>query len=681
MKDLIPSPTASPRMVRVCALILLLAVGLAHFGGLRGVFTLDDRRDILENPTIRTLAPHPMPLSERGVMGSRPLVNVSFAVNYALGELSPRGYHIFNLGVHLLSCLLLFGLARRTLENDRASPRYGGLAAPLALAMALLWGLHPLTTHAVTYVDQRCESLMGFFYLAVLYCAVRGWHTARTWPWDCLAGLAFLLGAGCKEVMVTAPLLVWLYGLIFEHGQPRDLLRQRRVLFWGFVPGALALVILAFLGGTWGSNPQYPTITPWQHLLNQPEALWLYLRLSFWPQDLCFDYGWMFSTPAQAAPYALALLPLLGATVWALWRRHPLGFPAVWFFVILLPSSSIVPLKEFANEYRMYLPLAGVTSLAVLGFFEVGRAAFGWRPGQGRGRVFRLSMALLVVLVAAALGWRTHMRNLDYRSEVGLWEQTVRLRPGNERAQYNLGTVLMRQGNLEEARVRLTEALRLYPERPETNNNLALTLFRLGRQAEALPLFLEAARLQPDLEEARFNSGTIFNILGRPQEALPHFEALVRMNPGDVKAWNNLGQSLGMLGRLDEALAAFGQAVSLSPGMVEARHNLAMTLDRMGRLEEAVVQFREALKLKPDSPDLALKTASVLLRLNRPQESLPYLREAARLDPGNLVVRKNLGSVLANLGRPDDAAMQYREVLRLKPDDKEAKEALRKLGR
>ena len=162
MKDLIPSPTASPRMVRVCALILLLAVGLAHFGGLRGVFTLDDRRDILENPTIRTLAPHPMPLSERGVMGSRPLVNVSFAVNYALGELSPRGYHIFNLGVHLLSCLLLFGLARRTLENDRASPRYGGLAAPLALAMALLWGLHPLTTHAVTYVDQRCESLMGF---------------------------------------------------------------------------------------------------------------------------------------------------------------------------------------------------------------------------------------------------------------------------------------------------------------------------------------------------------------------------------------------------------------------------------------------------------------------------------------------------------------------------------------
>jgi tetratricopeptide (TPR) repeat protein len=681
MRDLVPSPTASPRVVRLCALVLILAVALAHWNGLRGVFTLDDRRDILENPTIRSLAPHPMPWSERGVMGSRPLVNYSFALNYALGGQDPLGYHIFNLAFHALSALLLFGIARRTLENDRASPRYGALAAPLALAVALVWGVHPLTTHALTYVDQRCESLMGFFYLAVVYCAVRGWHSERPRFWDLLAALCFLAGAACKEVIVTAPLMVWLYGILFEHGAPATLCRERKGLFWGFVPGLGLLVALAFAGGTWGSNPQYPAITPWQHLLNQPQALWTYLRLSLWPDALCFDYGWIFSTPGQAAPYLLVVFPLAAATAWGLWRRKLAAYPAAWFFVILLPSSSIVPLKEFANEYRMYLPLAGVCALAVLGVFEGLRAAFRWRPGKGRCRVFFLTLALLLVTAVGALGWRTHQRNRDYLSEVGLWELTASQRPGNERAQYNLGTVQMRLGNLEEARARLVEALRLYPERPETNNNLALVLYRLGRPGEALPLFLEAARLQPDLEEARFNSGTILNILGRPAEAVPHFEALVRLNPGDVKAWNNLGQSLGMLGRLDEALAAFSESLRLNPGMVEARHNLAMTLERLGRFEEALAQYREALKQKPDSPDLALKAAGAFLRLNRPAEALPYLREAIRLDPGSLAARKNLGAALANLGKPDDAAVQFREVLRLKPDDKDARESLRKLGR
>src|SRR5208337_2368430 len=103
--------------------------------------------------------------------------NLSLALNYAVSGFDVRGYHVTNLAIHLAAALLLFGIVRRTattFQGSRPEPTTPPAATPIALAVALLWAVHPLQTESVTYVVQRAESLMGLFYLLTLYCFLRG---------------------------------------------------------------------------------------------------------------------------------------------------------------------------------------------------------------------------------------------------------------------------------------------------------------------------------------------------------------------------------------------------------------------------------------------------------------------------------------------------------------------------
>ena len=147
---------------------------------MRGVFVLDDDVSIVHNPNIRALWPLSGALSApvEATVAGRPIVSLSLAVSYALGGLDDRwGFHAVNLLIHLAAALVLFGVTRRTMlawmQRQRSAP--GADAAPtgVALAIALIWCVHPLQTGAVTYIVQRSESLMGLFYLLTLYCAIR----------------------------------------------------------------------------------------------------------------------------------------------------------------------------------------------------------------------------------------------------------------------------------------------------------------------------------------------------------------------------------------------------------------------------------------------------------------------------------------------------------------------------
>lgn len=152
--------------VRRWAPWLIALAGLAAYANsLTGVFVLDDQRWIVEYPPLRQL----WPPSPELFATSRPLVNLTLALNYAWSGLAPGSYHVVNLVIHVLAGLTLYGLARRALSSVSAERADG-----VALAVALLWLVHPIQTESVTYVIQRAESLMGLFFLLTLYCAARG---------------------------------------------------------------------------------------------------------------------------------------------------------------------------------------------------------------------------------------------------------------------------------------------------------------------------------------------------------------------------------------------------------------------------------------------------------------------------------------------------------------------------
>ena len=160
-------------------------------------------------------------------VAGRPLVNLTFAINYAAGGLDPRGYRLTNLAIHLLAALTLFGLVRRTLRLPSLAPRFGEQATNLAWVAALIWMLHPLQTETIDYVTQRTESMMGLFYLLTLYCSVRALE-GRPGRWHVAAIVACAAGMACKESMVTAPVMVGAVRLRIRRRSPA-LRKVRRV--------------------------------------------------------------------------------------------------------------------------------------------------------------------------------------------------------------------------------------------------------------------------------------------------------------------------------------------------------------------------------------------------------------------------------------------------------------------
>ena len=237
------------------AFLILAVTTAAYANSFSGVLVFDDEPAIASNPHIRRLLPLKASLTAPPdtTASARPAVSLSLALNYALAPADARdvfaapagappavsdaayrnlwGYHLFNLTVHALAALVLFGIVRRTLQTDRMRDRFGNVAAPLAMAVALLWAVHPVQTSAVTYVIQRAESLMGLFYLLTLYSAIRAHgegqprtsnaerRTAVTW--SVLAVTASVAGMATKESMVTAPLVVVAWDFVFARGGAR----------------------------------------------------------------------------------------------------------------------------------------------------------------------------------------------------------------------------------------------------------------------------------------------------------------------------------------------------------------------------------------------------------------------------------------------------------------------------
>src|SRR5206468_12354008 len=136
--------------------------------------------------------------------------------------------HLVNVGFHILTALLVFGIVRRTLARPRLRDSFTATADTIALVCALIWMVHPIQTESVDYLTQRTELMMGFFYLLTMYAAIRALQSPTPNRWHLAAIVSCLLGAGCKESIATAPLVVVLYDRIFVFDSTKDALRARK---------------------------------------------------------------------------------------------------------------------------------------------------------------------------------------------------------------------------------------------------------------------------------------------------------------------------------------------------------------------------------------------------------------------------------------------------------------------
>lgn len=743
---------SSPAQRAAALTIIAAAVLVAYANSLRVPFVFDDLTSIQENASIRHLSALndvlTPPAGTGDTVDGRPLLNLSFALNYAFGGLDVRGYHATNIAIHLGSALLLFGIIRRTLERlqpepatDAARRRRGSAArernkvsgfravvfkpghsnfdippaVPVAFTTALVWAVHPLHTAAVTYTAQRAESLMGLLFLLTLYSFIRatenqpagcrmgapgrcasGEKTATMppgpdaapqpapnafWPrlrrpaawrakplaWSLASVLACFAGMATKEVMAVAPLVVLLYDRTFLARTFRSALRNRWPLHLALGSSWLLLAWLVVASEGRGTTAGIGSdVSSWQYAATQCVAVVHYLRLAFWPAPLVFDYGTrVVNGISDVWPAAMAVLTMLGITILALLKKPRAAFPLACFFLILAPSSSVVPIAtQTVAEHRMYLPLAALLAAAAL----VVHAWWGRRV---------VPFAVVLAVGFAAL---TVLRNGDYQTEVALWRDTVEKVPDNSRAHLNLGAALVRAGQPAAAASAFSTALQLEPDNANAHANLGSVLLESGRTSDAIRHHEEAVRLRPDDFTLRANLANALVQAGRAADAIAHYRIALENAPAAARAelHQNLGLAWSRLGASAEAIAHFEQALQDRPEYPEAHYKLGNVLLRARRPQEAVRHFEAALQLRPDYTAAHNNLGNALLLSGRSAEAIPHFEAVIRVEP-SAPAHANLGLALMLTRAFDQAQAQFETALRLDPGYEPARANLARL--
>ena len=485
----------------------------------------------------------------------------TFSVNYVLGGFAPAGYHAVNLAIHIAASLLILGIVRRTLLSERLGGRFDGAATALAGSAALLWVVHPLGTQAVTYIIQRRESLMGMFYLLTVYLAIRGFGSpTRRW-WLMGAVVACWVGMRCKPVMVTAPVIVLLYDWMFIDRKLTSILR-RRWLFYAAL--ALSWILLAPNTSRLadrGMGMAHLDLSMWDYAMTQFGVILRYLSLSFWPAGQCLEYQWPVArTASRIVAPAIVICSLVALTLWGLIRRRPSGFIGAWFFVILAPTSSFVVIAIPIFEHRMYLSLAAVIVLVVVGGFVVGsKICARWSISPSRSGPATL---VLVGVIATALTAATINRNTRYYSALWMWADVLESCPDSVHGNYNYAVQLERAGELDRAIEHYRKATELLPRFAQAHNNLGLLL--AGK--------------------------------GRLNEAIEHYRRAIETHPEMVSVHHNLGLALQAGNLLDQAAESYRQALSLRPDHPGVHNSLGALHYRRGQYAAAADEYRLALK-------------------------------------------------------------------------------------
>jgi hypothetical protein len=429
--------------------LVVSVVASAYLNAFSGAFQFDDYNVIVNNPAV-----HSWSTWLSSMPGIRPLLKLSYTLNWTSG-FGLFGFHLVNLLCHAGNAVCVYLLCRLWMK---ASGRGGEWNLQIAVTAAVFFALHPAQTEAVTYVSGRSVSLMALCYLGAMVAHLRA-EERRDGLWrDALSPLLFATALLSKETAWTLPFAL----LLLDVGRDRS--DWRRALWrlrahWAVLGVSLGAMLSVegyrrlALGSITARTLKENLLTQIGgqfYLLTQPLLL---LRTNIDP-DLPAVGSLNIDLAAKAA--VLGALLLMGALQM---RRRPwLGIGILWFFLHLLPTNSLLPRLDVANDRQLYLAMIGPAALLA------GILRFG---------VPRPAAVALTLILAHGLGLATIARNRDYRTEIALWQATVQSSPHKARAWNNLGYAYQTAGEVRAARESYTRALAIDPSHPKALFNAA----------------------------------------------------------------------------------------------------------------------------------------------------------------------------------------------------------------
>ncbi len=549
--------------------ILAAAVVFAAYSNhFHNSFHFDDATVIQNNAYLRSLRNIPLFFRDAATFSSyppnaayRPLTSTSFALDYWLGGgVDPLSFHATQWTLHLALGVLVFLFLERILalagleESGRIPALFG----------ATLFCVHRVNSETVNFLTLRSEILaaLGVVGSFVLYQRLPAARRSFVWLLPALAG-AFAK----QSALVFAPLFA-AYLMVFPEERAADPRRhdetKRRpwllLVLPAFLTAGAFYVLQARLGGP---RLVYGATRPLTYLQTQVFAWLHYFRLFALPLGLSADADWgpipLWYDTRVLAGAAFAVFLLAAAAAYA--RRRPAGrsalFGVIWYFVALLPSSSVFPLSEMVNEHRPYLPYVGL----ILCLITVGTDMLEASRSPRVARWFAAAAALLLLNHA----WGTFQRNKVWRNEESLWKSVTEASPNNGRAWMNYGLIFLGRADYPNARA----------------------------------CFEKAALLAPNYDILEINRGILEGATGNAAQAERHFRRALALNSATATAHFYFGRWLHENGRDREAVAELADAVAINPADLGARELLLDLYERLGDRQRGCAVARATLAVAP----------------------------------------------------------------------------------
>ena len=662
-------------------LLMVVCTCFVYSDSIKGPFVFDDIYNIQANPKIRLTE-----LSLNGIVNAgfespcanRPVAYISFALNYYFNRLDTRGYHFINILVHILTGILLFYLVKVTLallsaqhlkfcfktnvlsdQSNAATCNFTNLiistspgsfrSASIELLLipfftAFIWLVHPVQTQTVSYIVQRMNGMAAMFYILCLLFYVKARlsnSNAKKTALFFACILSGMLSLGSKEIAATLPFFIFIYEWYFFQDLNLKWLKRHSIYLFCLLC-MIGFVALFFLGGhpikSILSVYKHRDFSMWQRVLTEFRVVIYYIGLILFPHpkrlNLLHDFpiSHSFLDPLTTL-FSVAVIAGLMVTAIGLAKKERLiSFCILWFLGNLVIESSVIG-AEIIFEHRLYLPSMFFILIFVSLIYRMGHS----NAIDRRRQKFETASSILLCAVAIVFSVWTYQRNIVWSDDTILWRDCIKKAPDQPRQHYNLGVVLARNGNLDEAIEHYRTALKLKPDYSAVYYNLGNVLARKGDAGAALYNYRKALQFDPDSFKSYYNIAKILFNRGNINEAIRNYQKALTINSEIPQTLYNLSWIYATCEkrRYRNGVKALKLAEKLC---ALTGHRQPLALDALAAAYAETHNFTKAVETAQKGLMLAVQTGPKELalglkkRLNMYQAGRPYREPLERQD-------------------------------------------------
>ncbi|MEA3489744.1 MAG: tetratricopeptide repeat protein [Candidatus Omnitrophota bacterium] len=553
------------RVIAICFLVFFVAF-LVYANTLRGDFIWDDEYLILNNSQIKTFSHFFNVFKTYVGYGSeninnfyRPVQEISNMIDFFLWGEYPFGFHLTNVVLHSLVAVMIFLFLFYLSGNTMTA----GIAA-------LFWAVHPVHTEAVAYIAGRADSLYSLFMLLSLVSFIRFAYRARAGTdapaMYVLSVVFFVVSLLAKEIIISMPVLIFLYMFFFLRGAGFD--DVYRKLRWYWVPYAVIVVVYGILRLTVLS---FADIAPASVFFKIPlpyrlltffKTIGVYIRLLFFPVGLHMERSIPIAKSLMP-PSALMALFFILATAFIgfyMYRRNRLvSFAIVWFFASLLPVSNIFPINSFLAEHWIYMASIGPFFLVGMGLVHI------YNKILPKDLIYRGLFLLIVAAVLVVYGRMSVFRNRDWANEISFFHSTLKYHPRNARLYLNLGNTYYEGGQIDKAIEQYRKSIDINKNYAVAYGNIGSAYLHKGQIDKAEEYLKTAISIKDNYPIAHYNLGIINYKRKRYKPALKELTKATEQLPQLYQAWNMMGRTYLRIGKVSEAKQSFERSLYIRP--------------------------------------------------------------------------------------------------------------------